>query len=71
VPVGSGKLGTPCERIQEEYARSPAACAVPPPGGLAVVVVETAGTPVVDGPPQAAIPTPTARIPAARAARRG
>jgi hypothetical protein len=51
--VGSGKLGTPCERIQAEYARSPV-----------VVVFEPVTTLGVDGTPQAATTTPTARIPA-------
>jgi hypothetical protein len=51
--LGSGKFGTPCERTQEAYARSPVACVPPPAEGPAVlvVVVETVATPGVGAPP--------------------
>jgi hypothetical protein len=64
--VGSGKFGTPCERIQEEYATSPVESVLPLADELAVVVVvEPVAALGVDGPPpQAATATPTARIPA-------
>ena len=71
--AGSGKFGTPCERIQEEYATSPVESVLPPADELAaVVVVEPVAALGVDGPPpQAATATPTARIPAVtNAARR-
>lgn len=67
---GSGKFGTPCERIQEEYDRSPIAPGAPAlPAAeepAAAVVVEPVATPGVEGPPpHAATAAPTARTPPA------
>jgi hypothetical protein len=58
--VGSGKVGTPCERIQEANATSPVACVLPLAAGLAVVVVveeATFATPGELPPPQPAAST--------------
>src|ERR1700733_6628859 len=68
LPAGSGKSGTPCERMQEEYASSlelPLAEAPPP------AVDDPVAPPGVVGPlPHAATATPTARIAAdSKAAR--
>lgn len=67
--LGSGKLGTPCTRMQDGYARSPVAWVLMLLEPL--VVVEPVATPGADGPPpQAAMTTPTAKAPPAISAAR-
>jgi hypothetical protein len=62
LPLGSGKFGTPCERMQEEYATRPDEPDLPPPEEWALVVLVAALG--ADGlVPQAATAPPTARIP--------
>ena len=76
--VGSGNFGTPCERTQDEKARSPDALVLPWAEDLATVlvaVVEPVATPGVDGLAQAESPNPaitamSARVPPRRGVSR-
>ena len=76
--AGSGNFGTPCERTQDEKARSPDALVLPWSEEFTTVlvaVVEPVATPGVDGLAQAASPNPaitamSARVPPRRGVSR-